>query len=165
MEAKKELLPLDHKLSEHFTVGEVSCYCGCGFGTHEGDVGAEAMRRLELMREEICRSANMDVPLRITPKGGCRCPEANAKAGGAMPDSKTGAPGSAHLRGTGFDILPAWGWHKTYLFTGLTRFDFIKIAEEIFAEGGVGSNLYGVDGIIHVDYDPELIKWKRFRRW
>jgi len=159
------LLPLEHKLSEHFTVAEVTCYCGCGFGRHDGDVGEEALRRLELVRGEICRRTGMDVPLRITPKGGCRCSEANRKAGGAMPDEEKGLPGSAHLRGTGFDIVPSWGWLGLFKRTGLTRFDVVKIAEEIFAEGGVGSDLYGQGGIVHVDYDPELIRWKRFRRW
>jgi len=152
-------------LSRNFQAKEFACYCGCGFGLNDGDVSELAVAKLQTLRDIIQKKTGVEVPLRITPKGGCRCPEANRKAGGAMPDSRTGAPGSAHLRGAGFDILPVWGWPKTYNVTGLTRLDIVKLAEDVFAEGGVGSNRYGADGIIHIDYDPILIEWKRFRRW
>lgn len=77
------------QLSPHFSTEEFACRCGCGFGTHSGDVSVDLLRRLETMR------ADPDVgPMMLN--SGCRCVKHNAEVGGA--------PTSAHTCGEAADI-------------------------------------------------------------
>jgi len=86
------------KLSEHFDSSEFACKCGCGFGTHPGDVSSELIDLLERMREE-------HGPIHIT--SGCRCKPYNSSVGGVS--------NSAHTRGTAADIRVEGGLERRKL--------------------------------------------------
>lgn len=71
-------------VSKHFTMEEIKCNCGCGYG----DVRHELLYRLEVARS-LAR-----LPFIIT--SWCRCDVYNGKVGGSID--------SSHLRGLAVDI-------------------------------------------------------------
>lgn len=74
-------------LSPHYDTSEFACKCGCGFGTHPGDVSERLLEKLEAMRP-------MTGPQKLN--SGCRCPKRNAEIGGSEH--------SAHTRGEAADL-------------------------------------------------------------
>ena len=86
------------KLSDHFDSDEFKCRCGCGYGTHPGDVSSELIDLLERMREE-------HGPIHIT--SGCRCKVYNLHCGGVE--------NSAHTRGTAADLRVQGGTERRKL--------------------------------------------------
>ena len=72
------------KVSEHFTIDEVKCKCGCGFC----EINNELLRKLEILRRK------MERPIII--ESWCRCPMHNKEVGGAER--------SSHLEGEAVDI-------------------------------------------------------------
>jgi uncharacterized protein YcbK (DUF882 family) len=108
-------------LSKHFSKHEFACRCGCGFGTHSGDVSTELVSLLEGIRAEA------GGPLRIN--SGCRCEAYNQLVGGAAY--------SRHVTGEAADIGVEGGWR---------RFKVQKAAHLMGAEG-VGT----ARGFVHVD--------------
>lgn len=77
-------------LSKNFSRSEWVCKCGCGFDT----VDAELVR---LLQEDVRDYFNKRVT--VTPNGGCRCYDHNAKCGGVT--------NSQHRQGRAADIKVA----------------------------------------------------------
>ena len=144
-----EILTPDTKLTPHVTVSEYACRCGCGLGTHPEDVVWDTLWRFEEIRH-----ISGDYPFLL---GGCRCINHNKTVGGS--------PNSAHLRCSALDTKPLNGWGALLEATGITRDRFVEICEEIIGDGGVGRDLYGKFGIVHIDRDPELMASNPGRRW
>lgn len=71
-------------LSDHFSVNEFACRCGCGFSS----VSPKLIALLESIR------SNFNAPVNIT--SGCRCAAHNRAVGGVA--------NSQHLQGTAADI-------------------------------------------------------------
>lgn len=80
-------------LSAHFSSREFACQCGCGYGTHPGDVRQELLDLLELIREDLGQ------PMRVS--SGNRCTQHNAAVGGVA--------NSSHTRGFAADIFVGGG--------------------------------------------------------
>ena len=115
-------------LSEHFSASEFACSCGCGYGTHPGDVFTELLDLLERMREEYGRAIHIN--------SGCRCAAHNAAVGGVQ--------NSAHTRGTATDIR---------VTSGANRRKLMDLAVMNYASGiGVARTF------LHVDVDYVLIR-------
>ena len=146
------ILTPDTKLTPHVTVSEYACRCGCGLGTHPKDIEWDILHRFEEIRHRAG-----DYPFFIN--SGCRCEKHNAEI------KPPGSRNSAHLRCSALDLFPVGGWIKFLSKTELSRDEFVKICEEIIGEGGVGSDLYGKFGIVHIDRDPELMASRPGRRW
>ncbi|MBL5899944.1 serine/threonine protein kinase [Lelliottia amnigena] len=72
-------------LSEHFSIGEFTCRCGCGFDS----ISPELITVLEDVR------MHFGAPVKIN--SGCRCEKHNAKVGGV--------PNSQHVQGIAADIV------------------------------------------------------------
>lgn len=78
-------------LSKHFRRSEFACQCKCGFDTAD----AMLVEALEAIREHFKEA--------VVITSACRCPEHNAKVGGAQKSSKSA--GSQHLYGRAADIV------------------------------------------------------------
>jgi len=72
------------QISPHFRRAEFACKCGCGFDT----VDVDTLAVLEAVRTHFGKPTIIN--------SGCRCPEYNAKVGGA--------PNSQHTLGRAADI-------------------------------------------------------------
>ena len=131
-------------------MSEYACRCGCGLGTHPKDIEWDILHRFEEIRHRAG-----DYPFFIN--SGCRCVLHNKAVGGSN--------NSAHLRCSALDIFPAGGWRKFTEKTGFDRDILIGICGEVVEDGGVGSDLYGKFGIVHIDRDPELMASRPRRRW
>ena len=127
-------------LSEHFTVEEFECKCGCGFRFPS----QKLIDNLELLR-----AALGDKP--IIPKSGNRCPPHNKAEGGA--------PHSQHIRGAAADIY----------VPGMTPAEVMAVAETIGPVVGKPNEVDGFGGlgvgstIIHVDVRPRKSDGTRAR--
>ncbi|MEW6233834.1 MAG: D-Ala-D-Ala carboxypeptidase family metallohydrolase [Candidatus Omnitrophota bacterium] len=98
------------KLSEHFTLEEFACRCGCG----EADADPRLIASLEALREAV------HAPIHIN--SGRRCEKQNKKVGGS--------PNSQHLTGKAADI-----WMENVTPQEIAR----QAAEiEAFRKGGIG---------------------------
>ena len=105
------------RITENFTVDEMQCKCGCGACNMDMDF------MLMLQRMRTARGKAMKI---ISPY---RCPEWNAKVGGA--------PDSYHMKGRAADI---------YAPNGKEMFILLELAvENGFSGIGIGKNFIHVD--------------------
>jgi len=97
-------------VTDHFTVEEISCHCGCKFM----DYDPRQLGAMEFLR------ALAGVPLPAS--SWCRCPKHNKAEGGR--------PRSQHLLGRGTDIKPV----------EIAPIELARLALEVpaFARGGIG---------------------------
>jgi uncharacterized protein YcbK (DUF882 family) len=85
------------KLSEHFTLSEFRCRCGCG-GESQPEILAN-LKRVAAMLEKV-RQAIGGKALIVT--SGYRCLKHNEAVGGVMPSERS--DGSLHLTGQAADV-------------------------------------------------------------
>ena len=124
-------LGLGDNLSPHIQVWEVACKCGCGYGTHYGDIDDGILAIFEEIRTAIGNP-------KIIITSGARCASHNKAVDGAAQ--------SMHLQGCALDMLIPYGV-KGYP----TRDEMIDIVLAANPDGGVGYKQYGPQGIIHID--------------
>ena len=117
-------------LTKNFSKSEFACPC-CGRVKIE-DKLVKALQKLR----DLAGS-----PIRIT--SGYRCPDHNARIGGAV--------NSAHLFGKASDII----------IEGYTLVEMFLLAEQIdeFRKGGIG--LYPEGNFLHLDIDSGCRRWCR----
>ena len=127
-------LEMNDFVAPHVQVWEIACRCGCGFGTHFGDIDETVIADFEEIRAR-CGGES------ITINSGCRCRKHNEAIGGS--------PNSAHVEGKALDLSPPYG------IGGFPeRPEFVKICEEIVKDGGVGSKDYEkTGGVGSKDYE------------
>jgi zinc D-Ala-D-Ala carboxypeptidase len=82
-------------LTEHYSLAELACKCGCGYGTRASDYDPEWLEFIELRRRILARPS--------APTSGKRCPSHNAAVGGV--------PDSAHERDA-MDERIEGGWQR-----------------------------------------------------
>jgi hypothetical protein len=88
-------------LTEHFSAWEFACRCGCGFGTHPGDIPEVLLTHLETQRRIVNRVMSI--------RSGARCPAYNASpAVGGVDDS-------AHTRSAAVDLAVSGGVDRIQL--------------------------------------------------
>lgn len=116
------------KLSPHFSVSEFSCRCGCGFSSVDPRLidALEALRTAAQLRP-------------ITILSGCRCPEHNAKSGGA--------PWSFHL--------PPVCRAADIRVNGMSTHRLYELAKRVPALKGFGI----AAGFLHVDVRDKRALW------
>lgn len=85
------------KISPHFHRTEFACNCGCGFDT----VDTDTLSVLEAVRTHFGK------PVIIN--SGCRCPDYNAKVGGA-PNSQHTLGRAADIRVQGVEPSDVYDW-------------------------------------------------------
>lgn len=90
---KFAMLPMDSQVRPHFRVSELACPC-CGIFVYN----SYTLDMLESFRDAV------QSPVQVT--SGSRCVRHNKEVGGF--------PNSAHLYGTGFDVLPPAGLLGTW---------------------------------------------------
>lgn len=117
-------------LTPHFTVEELECKCGCGFGRQPGDVSPRLLALLEGIRVEV------GVPVVIN--SGCRCDQHNADEGGV--------PGSVHTLGEAADIKTIGGEKKYW------------IEKAAFKHGAMGVGIGKT--FVHVDVHQGDVKYR-----
>lgn len=85
------------RISPHFRRAEFACNCGCGFDT----VDHQTLGILEAVREHF------GAPVTVT--SGCRCPEYNARIGGAQHSQhKLGRAADIQVQGVEPDAVHDW---------------------------------------------------------
>lgn len=88
---------MPNKISPHFHRTEFACNCGCGFDT----VDVDTLEILEAIRTHFGK------PVIIN--SGCRCPDYNAKVGGA-PNSQHTLGRAADIRVQGVEPSDVYDW-------------------------------------------------------
>ncbi|MCK0743579.1 D-Ala-D-Ala carboxypeptidase family metallohydrolase [Chromohalobacter nigrandesensis] len=102
---------MSERISPHFRRGEFACSCGCGFDT----VDHGTLEILEATREHF------GVPVTVT--SGCRCPEYNARIGGAA-HSQHKVSRAADIQVKGVDPDEVHDWiDANFPFVSLGRYD------------------------------------------
>lgn len=138
------------KLSEHLDSTEVACRCGCGFGTHAGDLKQSVIDLFEQARAHFGN-------LPIVVVSGCRCPTHNEDVGGVR--------NSAHTEGLALDLLPPGRLGVVAFYAGL---------DSLVGDGGLGiygAGTYGADDdfchidTARVDPSPDAQAYHKHRRW
>lgn len=133
------LLPLSHKLSDHLTVGEIQCKCGCGYGRSEGDISPEIVAIFEQIRKQLRKAIGQETPLIIS--SGCRCRQHNRAIGGAKK--------SRHLVCDALDIRKP---------NAIDYDTFYEICDQAVGDkGGVGK--YKSKSFVHVDARGYYQRW------
>lgn len=117
------------QLSDHFTLAEMACRCGCG-GESKPDILANLKRTAAML--EVVRNACGNKP--ITVNDAYRCQDHNRAVGGE--------PQSFHMRGMAADIT----------VEGLPSSKVQAIARKIIPVGGLGS----YSTFTHVDIRPRI---------
>lgn len=121
----------------NFKPSEFFCKCGCGFGSHPGDIDMELPTLLQKIRDYINEqmSTKPGHEVAIIINSGCRCPVHNAAVGGTQ--------GSQHTCGKAADIvanrISARHLHQ-YILKGYQEGRFPEL-------GGLGS----YSSWVHVD--------------
>jgi len=118
---------VDYQLSANFKASEFACRCGCG----QVKVDQRLVDGLQELREDLGR------PIIIT--SGYRCPEHNARVGGAA--------NSQHVLGRAADIRVA----------GMTAAELYSAASRIAAFSGFGRD--DARGFLHVDVRDNPARW------
>lgn len=127
------------RFAPHFPLDELRCKCGC-------EPSAEVVERLARLSWGLER-LRRDVGAPITVISGHRCPEHNARVGGA--------PKSRHLFGDGVDVKVR-GWTGEQL---RARAEGLIAAGEL-AEGGMGT-YRSKPSTLHYDQRGERARWRR----
>lgn len=136
------------QLTDHFSVEELACRCGCGFGTRVEDYEPGFLEFLELVRVIFGRP--------IHPTSGARCTDHNRAVGGVNL--------SAHTRAAALDATASNGYERHGLLVAyvlalavrrgrLDLDDAIELASELIAHGG-GFGL--AKTFAHLDVDVHL---------
>ncbi len=124
------------KISENFTDNEFRCKC-CG-RLPENGISQGLLKKLEILRAELCAIAGTDVAITVTPHGGYRCPRQNQASGGAR--------SSQHLLGNAADIQVA----------GFAPTAVTALAKKLFPKsGGIGA----YPTFTHIDDRRQLARW------
>ncbi len=92
---------MSEKVTEHFTVSEVECKCGCGAMPSKA-----FMKKLEELRV-LC-----DFPFRMSSVA--RCPEHNESIGGAKKSDHITRKGAKALKGAGDIKLDEFSYERRY---------------------------------------------------
>lgn len=122
-EVLAQMLPRDYKLSDHFTVGELSCrHCQLLFVTPQLLIMLEKLRSLARTPLDIC--------------SGYRCPTHNRRIGGA---SK-----SKHCLGMAVDVKVPEKYRDNPVH-------FVDMVETAVSEVGGGMHFYPSGMFIHMD--------------
>lgn len=102
---------MSDRISPHFRRVEFACSCGCGFDT----VDAATLQILEAAREHF------NAPVTVT--SGCRCPEYNARIGGAEHSQhKLARAADIQVKGVAPDEVHDW-IDANFPFVSLGRYD------------------------------------------
>lgn len=129
--------PETTKVSEHFTLNEVDCNCGCGASR----VDVRQLPALEQMRLELGKIVGREVPLIVN--SFVRCPSYNRHIGGAS--------NSKHLSGKATDVRSIPSVSVQDLFLAALRVP-------TFLHGGIG--VYASRGFVHVDCRGYKSRWQ-----
>lgn len=114
-------------LSQNFSVKELECRCGCGYGTKDNDVDPMLISKLQLARDAYKK------PIKIL--SGLRCEFHNIQNVG-------GSPSSSHCKGKAVDIAVANKQEMLIMVRKLIPF---------FSRMGI----YKDESFIHVDVDDK----------
>lgn len=126
-------------ISEHITIDEVSCNCGCGYGEKQGDLQQGIIDIFEMIRREVSLYLGIDTPIYIS--SGCRCEAYNSTVSNAKQ--------SYHTKGQALDLhLP-------------NEMEFEKFAEIcIIVMAGIGGlGIHKKKNFIHIDNRTKV--WRK----
>ena len=118
-------------ISEHLSIVEILCNCGCGFGSKKGDFSLKTAIMFERIRNALCTFRGREVQLYVS--SACRCEEYNTRVGGAKK--------SQHKKGFALDILKP---------DGVSYKDFYRIVCDVVRRQGVVGQ-YASGSFIHID--------------
>ena len=126
-------------ISEHITIDEVSCNCGCGFGDKQGDLQKGIIDIFEEIRQQVSLYIGIDTPIYIS--SGCRCEAYNSIV------SK--AKDSFHTKGQALDILCP------------EELEFDKLLEicTVVMGGSGGLGIHRKKNFIHIDNRTKV--WRK----
>ena len=136
------------QISKHIKTSEIDCNCGCGFGTHEGDLSQEIINAFERIRARCSESLGIDTAIIIN--SGCRCGEPTIE----HPEytnynAKIGSTAKNHPRGEALDPrCPLGMLYPTF---------YNICEEEIGDRGGVGK--YTKQWFVHIDCRGKRARW------
>jgi len=98
-------------IPQHFTIDELTCRCGCGFGSAWTDYAPELLILLDQIRRRL------DRPVRVT--SGARCVAHNLGV--------DGRPNSEHLVGAAADLAVAGDEERHWLLKAVYALDVQRV--------------------------------------
>ena len=125
------------QITEHLVTNEVTCKCGCGFGSEIGDLQKKVANLFEEIREQCWIEMGFEICLIIN--SGCRCDTHNLAVGGRKH--------SRHTKGQALDIARP---------EEIPIDDFYNICDIVVgAKGGVGK----YENFVHIDCRRWYERW------